>query len=189
MSSHAHKLPIFRFLFLALAISPAVGCLGDPNAEWSDDTEVRASALTTSTPLYLRQLTLWDNHETGSPEIYAICKTATGRWSSRKDLEYVNDTYFSYTPNIKMMDVASNEWPVTCEIWEGDNNATGQDFVGYGVFTQSALSTTTTTACAPGSNGDMQMGVSKVKGPNTCPGGEFLGIICDQKCTNMRWYD
>jgi hypothetical protein len=189
MSSHLRKLSAFRLLFLAVSVSLTTGCLGDPDAGWSDDVEMEAAALTTTMPLYLRQLTLFEDGETGSsPEIYVICKTQTGRWSSRKDLEYVDDTDHSYTPNIRMMDVSSTEWPVTCEVWEGDNNATGQDFIGYGVFTQAAVTGTTSTACAQGSHGDMQMGVSKVRGPNTCPGAELLGIVCDQKCTNIRWY-
>jgi len=146
------------------------------------------SALTTTYPLYLRSIVLFKDGETvGDPEIYVTCETPT-RSSARKNLTYVNDTKETYTPNIKMMDVYSTDPYVTCEVWEGDGNATGQDSLGYGTFTPAQLAGTSATACQPGLEGDVLIGVSKVKGPNTCPEAAFLGIVCDQKCTNIRNY-
>ena len=177
---------------IALALLMATGCV----AEVADATEIvdelgASSAGLTATenvPLYLRHLTLFRTGEgIGKPEIYVICKSRT-RWTSQRYLEYVDDENNTYRPNILLMTVQPHEWPVVCEVMDGDNNATADDMIGYAVFTYADVAGSNAKICGSGGEGDVHVGVSRVKGPNTCPGAESLGIVCPQKCTNLRWH-
>ena len=181
MSNCKPNFSTLTVLLTAIA-SLGVGCADGMEGDPSDpvQTETRSSAVTTPTitPLYLRHIEIFeDGEEVGDPEIYVTCEGG-GHWA-RKDLEKVNDTDTAYALSIKMFDVRSDEWPIVCQVWEGDNNATSQDHIGVVTFVESNLSGTSSSTCTGGlRSGNAVLGAAKVKATQVVVAGVTFNVPC-----------
>jgi len=110
------------------------------------------------TPVYLRELVIFDTHEPwykGDPEIFLKCDGV------RFNLPDVNDAGYRYTFNQLLANLPSGD-TLTCDVMEDDDDA--NDFVGRATFTSGRLPSSSTSTCyGQTKSTQFLMGVAKVK--------------------------
>lgn len=119
---------------------------------------------TTSTPVYLRELVIWDDNEPwtkGDPEIYMKCMG-----NIRFDLPDVNEEGERYTFNKFIAYLTDAQGVMPCEVKESDDSDS-DDLLGVAYFYSGPLQGSTTSVCYGSSKDDFLMGVAKVKGTKT----------------------
>lgn len=118
----------------------------------------------TSTPVYLRELVIWNDKEPwykGDPEIYMKCMG-----NIRIDLPDVDEEGHAYRFNTFISYLTDAQGVMPCEVRESDGDD-ADDTLGIAYFYSSKLQLSTSSTCYGAAKDDFLMGVAQVKGTTT----------------------
>lgn len=170
-----------RILAIAIVDLGIGGCAIDDNDQFGTvESEITLSGSTI--PVYLRDLMVWNTHETGSPEIYVKCTTGSGRTTDKMWFDYINDTDAHVMDEKLVFTTGSailyeSEGYVSCKVMESDDT-TSDDRIGDVTIAFAAIAESTQSTCAMKSEEDIAIfAVSRYAAPKS-PYWPYSSMFC-----------